>query len=89
MGATSIHYDASKKHYKSAREAYQSLREEEQYEYGHDAYSGTIATCSLEGKISEPKDDDAYDEALDKVDKRECVYYETDTHYIFIGWAAC
>jgi len=36
MGATSIHYDASKKHYKSAREAYQSLREEAQYEYGHD-----------------------------------------------------
>ena len=45
MGATSIHYDASKKHYKSAREAYQSLREEAQYEYGHDMYSGTIATC--------------------------------------------
>ena len=45
MGATNIHYEASKKQYESAREAYQSLREEEQYEYGHDAYSGTIATC--------------------------------------------
>ena len=89
MGATNIHYEASKKQYKSAREAYLSLREEESYEYGHDPYNGTITTCSLEGKISEPKDDDAYDEALDNVDKRECVYYETVTHYIFIGWAAC
>jgi hypothetical protein len=89
MGATNIHYQASKKQYKSAREAYQSLREEESYEYGHDPYNGTISTCTLEGKISEPKDDDAYDEALDNVDKRECVYYETDTHYVFIGWAAC
>ncbi len=89
MGATNIHYTASKKQYKSARDAYQELREDAQYEYGHDPYSGTIATCSLEGKIPEPKDDDAYDEALDRVDKRECVYYETDTHYVFIGWAAC
>jgi len=89
MGATSIHYEASKKNYTSAREAYQSLREEEQYEHGHDPYNGTITTCSLEGKISEPKDDDAYEEALDKVDKRECVYYETDKQYVFIGWAAC
>ncbi len=89
MGATNIHYTASKKNYKSAREAYRDLREEAQYEYGHDMYSGTIATCTLEGRISEPKDDDAYDEALDNVDKRECVYYETDTHYVFIGWAAC
>jgi|TARA_R110000823_G_scaffold44519_4_gene115277 hypothetical protein len=89
MGANSIHYDASKKQYKSAREAYQLLREEETYEHGHDPYNGTISTCSLEGKISEPKDDDAYEEALDNIDKRECKYYETDTHYVFIGWAAC
>tara|TARA_B110000116_G_C16403511_1_gene388555 strand:+ start:19 stop:288 length:270 start_codon:yes stop_codon:yes gene_type:complete len=89
MGATNIHYTASKKSYESARDAYDSLREEEQYEYGNDPYSGTIATCTLEGKIPEPKDDDAYDEALDNVDKRECVYYETDTHYVFIGWASC
>ena len=68
MGATTIHYEASKKNYKSAREAYQSLREEAECEYGHDSYNGTISTCSLEGKISEPKDEEAYDEALDKVD---------------------
>lgn len=89
MGATNIHLEASKKTYSSAREAYRALREEAQYEYGHDPYSGTIATCTLAGRISEPKDDDAYDEALDNVDKRECVYYETDTEYVFIGWAAC
>ena len=89
MGATSIHYSASKKQYKSAREAYKSLREEAQYQYGHDMYSGTIATCSLEGKISEPKTEEEYDEALDNIDKRECMYYETDKEYVFIGWAAC
>jgi len=46
MGATNIHYTASKKNYKSAREAYKALREDAQYEYGHDPYSGTIATCT-------------------------------------------
>ena len=89
MGATNIHYTASKKNYKSAREAYQSLREDEVHEHGHDSYNGTITTCTLEGKIPEPTDDDAYDDALDNIDKRECVYYETDTHYVFIGWASC
>ncbi len=89
MGATNIHYTASKKRYKSVNEAYQELREEEIYEHGHDPYSGTIATCTLEGKISEPKDEDAYEEALDKIDKRECKYYETDKEYVFIGWASC
>ena len=89
MGATNIHYEASKINYSTADDAFDSLREEELYEYGHDPYSGTIATCSLLGRISEPKDDDAYEEALDKIDKRECVYYETDTHFVFIGWAAC
>lgn len=89
MGATNIHYRASKKQYKSALEAFKELVENDLYEYGHDPYSGTIATCSLSGKISRPKDDDAYDEALDRIHKRECVYYETDNDYIFIGWAAC
>ena len=89
MGATNIHYEAIKKHYKSALEAFKELVENDLYEYGHDPYSGTIATCSLSGKISRPKDDDAYEEALDRIGKRECVYYETDNDYIFIGWAAC
>jgi hypothetical protein len=89
MGATNIHYTASKMDYKSAREAYQSLREEEQYEYGHDPYNGTITTCTLEGRIPEPKDDDAYEEALDNIGKRECMYYETESEFVFIGWASC
>lgn len=89
MGATNIHCTVNKKAYNSVRDAYQSLREDAQNDYGHDAYNGTIATCTLEGQISEPIDDEAYDEALDNIDKRECVYYETDTHYVFIGWAAC
>lgn len=89
MGATNIHYTASKKTYSSAREAYKSLVEQEQYDYGHDPYSGTIATCTLQGRIPQPEDDQAYEEALDCVHKRDCVYYETDTHYVFIGWASC
>ena len=70
MGATNIHCQASKKNYTSVRDAYQSLREDAINDYGHDAYSGTIATCTLEGQISEPIDDDAYDDALDNIDKR-------------------
>ena len=89
MGATSIHYTASKKHYKSSKEAYQGLRQEELYEHGNDPYSGTIATCTLEGKILEPKNEDEYEEALDRIHKRECKYYETDKEYVFIGWASC
>ena len=89
MGATNIHYTASKTFHKSARDAYRALTEEAQHEYGHDGYNGTISTCQLGGKIPKPADEIAYDEALDKIDKRECVYYETDTEYVFIGWAAC
>ena len=51
MGATNIHYSASKKTYSSAREAYKALREEAVYEYGPNPYSGTIATCTLKGRI--------------------------------------
>lgn len=96
MGATNIHYEhpaQSNRGEISAREAFSNLVEEEQYEYGHDPYSGTIATCELGGKVSKPKDEDEYDELLDSVDKREVVYYkdgpEGRQNWVFIGWAAC
>ncbi len=89
MGAASIHETACKKLHKSVKDAYRALTEEAEYEYGHDSYNGTISTCELVGKIPKPEDEIAYDEALDKVDKRECVYYETSAEYVFIGWAAC
>lgn len=89
MGATNIHYEASKKQYKSALEAFRELVEDDVYEYGHDPYSGTIQTCYLSDKMPRPKDKDAYEKALDKLSKRQCAYYETDENYVFIGWAAC
>ena len=89
MGATPIHQVASKKVYRSAVEAYNDLVDQALYEYGHDPYSGTIATCELQGKISKPVDDVAFDAHLDAIHKRDCWYYEDDEHYHFIGWAAC
>ena len=89
MGAIPIHYTVKKEIYKNPVKAYKELVEEALYEYGHDPYSGTIANCELRGKINKPKDDEAYEEKLDKIHKRDCWYYEDDEHYHFIGWAPC
>lgn len=89
MGAIAIHQVASKKVYRTAIKAYNDLVEDAIYQHGHDPYSGTIATCELQGKISKPKDDEAFDKQLDAIHKRDCWYYEDDEHYHFIGWAAC
>ena len=89
MGATTIHYKAPKSEFKTAAEAFFALVEEETYNYGHDPYSGTIATCSLTSKVNKPKNDEEYDELLDRIDKRECVVYEDDEYFTFVGWAAC
>lgn len=89
MGAEAIHYKASKTEYETARQAFNALVEEAQYEYGHDPYSGTIATCEFYGEIQMPVSDEAYELALDKIGKREVCYYEDDDHFHFIGWAAC
>lgn len=89
MGATNIHYTALKSVHKSAKEAFNSLVEEDREWYGLDPYNGSISNCNLIGKISMPEDDDQYDEELDRLHKRECVYYETQDRYVFIGWAPC
>jgi len=89
MGATNIHYKAPTKRFKSAREAFNALCEEEIYNYGHDPYSGTIATCSLVGEAKTPIDNEDYDELLDRLGKRDCVWYEKDGFYNFVGWASC
>ena len=89
MGATTIHYEVRKDRYESPSAAYRALVEEEQYNYGHDPYSGTIATCEFMGRVKTPKDNDEYDELVDQMSKRECAYYEKGDKWVFIGWAAC
>lgn len=89
MGATTIHYRARVSKFKTAREAFYALREEELDNYGNDPYSGTIATCSLVGEVKTPIDDEGYEDLLDELGKRECVVYEKDGYYHFVGWAAC
>ena len=89
MGATSFHQSVQKKNYESAKQAFRELVEDALYEHGHDPYSGTIATCSLLGEIKEPESDDHYNAALEELRKRECVYFETQDKYHFIGWASC
>jgi FMN phosphatase YigB (HAD superfamily) len=89
MGATTIHHRVPKDRHERAIDAYRELVEEALYEYGHDPYSGTIATCEYYGRIDTPKNDEEYEEALDKIGKRECVYYIEDDYYVFIGWASC
>lgn len=96
MGATNIHYTypiASGKNSEGIkpREAFNILYERAVQDYGHDPYSGTIATCELAGSIRKPKDEDDYDELLDSIDKRKVKYYRDDEsgNWVFIGWAAC
>jgi len=95
MGATNIHYefplvDSSGREV-SARDAYNRLVDEALSYYGSDPYSGTIATCDLAGSITAPKNDDEYDDLLDRIDKREVRYYKDEEakRWVFIGWAAC
>ena len=89
MGATTIHYEVKKENYERPYDAYRALVEEEQYNYGHDPYSGTIATCEYYGRIDTPKNQDEYDEAIDNIGKRKVYYYEDGDKWVFIGWAAC
>lgn len=89
MGATSIHHQVLKEKFERPYDAYRALVEEAQYDYGHDPYSGTIATCEYHGRINTPENDEEYDEALERIGKRECVYYVKGDYYVFIGWAAC
>jgi hypothetical protein len=95
MGATNIHYefplvDAGGREV-SARDAYNQLVDEALEYHGSDPYSGTIATCELRGKIRAPKDDEEYDDLLDRVGKRQVRYYKDEDaeRWVFIGWAAC
>lgn len=87
MGATNIHYEVPKKEFESPRAAYRALVEEEQYNYGHDPYSGTIANCNFMGRVRTPKDKDEYWEIVEQIGKRECAYYEEEDKWIFVGLA--
>jgi len=70
MGATNIHYEYPISWGKDGeditpREAYNILYERAVDDYGHDPYSGTIATCELAGSIRKPKDEDDYFDLLE------------------------
>ena len=74
---------------RSADEAITKLKEEAIYEYGHDIYSGTIATCS--GWIETGKlDQKAFTKAaikrwiektIDNIDKCDIIYLELPKSY--------
>lgn len=89
MGATTIHHEVPKDRYESPSAAYRALVEDALYEYGHDPYSGTIATCEFQGRCKTPNDNEEYDLILDKMRKREVCYYDKGDYWVFIGWAAC
>ena len=72
---------------KDARTAYDDLVEQNEYEYGHDSYNGTISTtygfrmarceldCSSNAKWNKTREKKAYDlayERLDNLEKRDC-----------------
>ena len=89
MGAIAIRYEVPVDKYERPYDAYRALVEEEQYNCGHDPYSGTIATCEYKGKCEKPETSDEYELLLDDIRKRECYYYIDGNKYVFIGWAAC
>ena len=75
------------------REAYRAAVSEAQYEYGHDPYSGTIATCRLTKTVTPPNGEvtDEWLESLwDRVPKWEVYGFQIkEGKYGFVGWAAC
>jgi len=93
MGATNIHYEYPRKDARgrdiSARDAFRNLVDEALDYHGSDPYSGTIATCELGKEIYKPENDEAYDNALDRIDKRLVRFYKDGDNWVFIGWAAC
>ena len=95
MGATNIYVEAVGD---TMKKAYDSAVKQATYDYGHDAYNGTINTTDgfkdktsvLEGKC----DGDLQkfeDLALDNTNKwDECWGTKiSDKTFVFIGWAAC
>lgn len=88
MGSTNIHYSIRKEEWNSPVDAYKHLVDTEVYNYGDDPYNGTISTCRYGGRINKPLDEIEYHKALNRIDKWECKYYETEEHYVFIGWAS-
>ena len=88
MGATNIHYEVPKEKYDSPKAAYRALVDEAYYMYGHDSCNGTITTCNYKGKMTTPENQDEYDRVLEyKIGNSECMHYETEKHYVFVGWA--
>ena len=89
MGATNFH-DTIKKGDLTAKQAYAQLVQEAIDYNGQDPYNGTISTTRGFFTTRKPKDDDAYDDLLDRTEKwGACACYEDGDDYVFMGWAAC
>lgn len=102
MGAQSFVVKAKGK---SAQKAFDELVEDAQWQYGHDAYNGTISTTQLRRRTAllyATPDDDLVNKAYEMIrekdygDKWSCDYIEivpvakNEEHtFLFYGWASC
>ena len=95
MGAHNFHDRA---HGNTPGEAYRAAVEQAHYEYGHDAYNGTISTTS--GTVTIPfEEGETLTDWVDRVIEDGCVQKwencacandpEDDGLWHFAGWAAC
>jgi hypothetical protein len=89
MGATNIERTVKQEDYTSPQAAFNALTIKALDMYGTDPYSGTIATTDLVGKVEQPSSPAEYENILNKLDKRECVYFDDgEGYWVFVGWAA-
>lgn len=89
MGATNIELAVKREDYTSPQAAFDALTIKALDMYGTDPYSGTIATTDLVGKVEQPSGPAEYENILNKLDKRECVYFDDgEGYWVFVGWAA-
>lgn len=99
MGATTFIDSAKKKDFKSAKEAFDSLIKDAEYEYGHNPYSGTIATKETFEKHLLKKEfktikeliavaEDLLDTEFQNLSKWDpAIMIECDEGWVFFGWA--
>ena len=99
MGATTFMETAKKKDFKTAKDAFEHLVEDAAYMYGHDAYSGTIATKTEFVKSKHPHNCKTIKETLDLAEELldtkyqnlskwdSAVMLECEEGWVFFGWA--
>lgn len=79
--------------YDNARDAYYEACEQATYEFGHDAYNGTISTTNgytYLGEVDAEKLEEFIDKNIDKYRKwGKCGCVKSKDDYVFFGYAAC